>query len=213
MGNVLYNTNNIDTSTYVEEIKELRKQNINNNIKFNLEKNKLLNENTNISKQYLEHNTKVYELEQKLKKLSEINKALRESKHIANDESRNCKLENIQLKTTIESLKKQIETLSQLQLKKTSDITIKDSIQNSTSEIDRLRNHHKIKVHNLKSSYRKKIEKLRKTINMLSEQKKQIIRVHKQKIEDYNLLSDEMTGILLNLAQENNDNQNKVELF
>ena len=42
---------------------------------------------------------------------------------------------------------------------------------------------------------------------MLSEQKKQIIRVHKQKIEDYNLLSDEMTGILLNLAQENNDNQ------
>ena len=72
MGNVLYNTSNIDTSTYVEEIKELRKQNINNNIKFNLEKNKLLNENTNISKQYLEHNTKVYELEQKLKKLSEI---------------------------------------------------------------------------------------------------------------------------------------------
>ena len=155
MGNVLYNTNNIDPSTYVEEIKELRKQNVHNNIKFNLEKNRLLNENTNISKQYLECNTKVYELEQELKKLLEINKALRDSKHIANDESRNCKIENIQLKTTIKSLKKQIETRSQLQWNKTSKITTKDSIQNSTSEIE----------------------------------KKQIICVHNQKIEDYNLLS------------------------
>lgn len=197
----------------LNEIKRLKQCLLEKNIVYKKTKQNLIKENSELAKKHLESDTSLYELNQKINSLSKMNKALRDSKHIANEQSLKLSIENTNIKRELDTFKncymtKATESEKQFQAK---DESMEKRLQSQQNDFD-------AKIHELKQEHQiklKKYEELQNQYRKLTLQnehnvsKKDMYRnEYKELIKDYNRLNEEMTEFISELSDKTEQNHN-----
>ena len=197
----------------LNEIKRLKQCLLKKNIVYKQTKQNLIKENSELAKKHLESDTSLYELNQKINSLSKMNKALRDSKHIANEQSLKLSIENTNIKRELDTFKncymtKATESEKQFQAK---DESMEKRLQSQQNDFD-------AKIHELKQEHQiklKKYEELQNKYRKLTLEnehnvsKKDMYRnEYKELIKDYNRLNEEMTEFISELSDKTEQNHN-----